>query len=319
VSAHNDTLEAGGQMVRHTLSNGRQIELPPHEVFYAQLITRNRGLVAEDDQERLRHATLLVAGCGSTGGAVIEPLVRFGAEHLLLAEPDGYDLHNLNRQSARLQDLGRNKAEVFQERMHDINPYAQIEVQPHGITGDNVDSLVRHASLIVDAVDVTTRAPLRAKYALHQQAQHCKVPVIAGYDIAGLQLIHIHDYRTPSRRVLNGRVREDEVEDIDPMVFLRRIVPIAAIPYEMIGALRSQLRGERQGFPQIVYTAQMFGVLALPAVLDLLAGRPVRRRVIVDIPTLLRPRSARLRISVARWSGLYHLYNEFRRSRSRAK
>src|SRR6266849_4749918 len=163
-------------MVRHTLSNGQQIELPPHSVFYAKMITRNRGLIAEDDQDRLRHATILVAGCGSTGGAVIEPLVRFGAEHLLLAEPDGYDLHNLNRQSARLQDIGRNKAEVFQERMHDINPYAQIEVDTHGITGDNVVRLVENASLIIDAVDVTTRAPLRAKYALHKQAKHFKLP-----------------------------------------------------------------------------------------------------------------------------------------------
>ena len=102
-----------------TLSNGSQITLPPHDEFYAQITVRNRGLIGDADQQRLRAATILVAGCGSVGGAAIEPLVRLGAEHLVLAEPDGYDLHNINRQSVRLQDVGRNKAEVFREAMRD--------------------------------------------------------------------------------------------------------------------------------------------------------------------------------------------------------
>ncbi len=107
-----------------TLSNGSQIALPPHDEFYAQITVRNRGLIDADDQSRLRTANILIAGCGSVGGAAVEPLVRMGAESLTLAEPDGYDLHNINRQSARLQDIGRNKAEVFQEHIRDINPYA---------------------------------------------------------------------------------------------------------------------------------------------------------------------------------------------------
>jgi hypothetical protein len=37
---------------------------------------------SREDQDRVRKATFLVAGCGSVGGAVIEPLIRFGAEHL---------------------------------------------------------------------------------------------------------------------------------------------------------------------------------------------------------------------------------------------
>src|SRR5947207_2912290 len=132
---------AGGN--RLTLTTGQEIELPPHDEFYAQLTARNRGLISDEEQQRLRSAHLLIAGCGSIGGAVIEPLVRMGAEYLVLAEPDGYDLHNMNRQSVRLQDLGQNKAEVFQERMWDVNPYASIRVEPHGITDENVETLVR--------------------------------------------------------------------------------------------------------------------------------------------------------------------------------
>src|SRR5207244_2930513 len=72
-----------------TLSNGSQITLPAHDEFYGQITVRNRGLIDADDQRRLRTANILVAGCGSVGGAAVEPLVRMGAESLTLAEPDG--------------------------------------------------------------------------------------------------------------------------------------------------------------------------------------------------------------------------------------
>lgn len=302
----------GGE-VEHILSDGRRALLPPHDQFYARFITRNRGLISDEEQEALRRANILVAGCGSVGGAVIEPLVRMGAERLTLAEPDEYDLHNMNRQSVRVQDIGRNKAAVFQERMRDINPYATITVDPHGITEQNVQELVREAALIVDAVDVTTKPPLRAKFRLHEEAKRHGVPVVAGYDVAGLQLLLTYDYGNPATRLLHGRVTADEIDTIEPLVFLRRVVPIAAMPYEIIGELRRQIRGEREGFPQIVYTAQLFGVLALPAALSLLTGRPVKRQTIIDVPTALRPLPDRMRVALARGYGLARLWLEFRR------
>jgi tRNA threonylcarbamoyladenosine dehydratase len=301
-----------------TLAGGESLQLPPHDEFYRQLITRNVGLVPDDEQKLLRNATIVVAGCGSIGGAVVEPLVRMGAEHLILAEPGDYDIHNLNRQSMTVRDIGRNKAAVLRERVLGINPYASVEVDTRGIVDENVVDLVRQATIIIDGVDVTTRPPLRMKLALHEQAHRAHVPVISGYDIAGLQMLRIYDYRQPGTKVLDGRIRPDGPELTNPMGFLRRVVPIAALPYEIIGELMRQLRGERTGFPQIVYTANLFGVITLPAVLDLLVNRPVRRRVIVDVPTLLRPQASRMRVMAARWTGLYQLNNEFRRSKSQA-
>jgi molybdopterin/thiamine biosynthesis adenylyltransferase len=300
-------------------TDGRTFELPAHDEFYAQMTTRNQGLVSDAEQAHLRRAWVLIAGCGSVGGAAIEPLLRMGFEHLMLAEPDGYDLHNMNRQSVRIQDIGRNKADVFKERMLEINPYAEIEVLPDGITADNVEASVRQADVIVDAVDVTTRRPLKAKFALHERAERLRKPVVAGYDVAGLQMILVYDYRKPGTRVLHGRVRAEEVDEIEPMEFLSRVVPIKAIPYEIIPELRRQIRGERSGFPQIVYTSHLFGVLALRAIMDILAGRPVRRRIIVDVNDLMRPLGTRLRTRVARLVMLYALNNEYRRSRKASR
>jgi molybdopterin/thiamine biosynthesis adenylyltransferase len=299
--------------VTHTLTNGQTLSLPPHEEFYRQLTTRNRGILDQQEQQRLRTSPILVAGCGSIGGAAIEPLVRMGAERLLLAEPGEYDLPNMNRQAARLQDIGRNKAEVFKERMRDINPYALITVEPRGIVDETVESLVREAAVILDGVDVTTKAPLAAKYALHQQAKRFRVPVVAGYDIAGLQLLITYDYRRSDVPPLHGRIQPGEVATLEPIQFLRRVIPIPAISYEVIGELHRQLQGKSDGFPQVVYTANLFSVLALRAALNLLSGKPVKRQVMIDSHNVLRPLPEKLKVLAARGAGLAGLWIAFQR------
>ena len=225
----------------------------------------------------------------------------------------------MNRQSVRLQDVGRNKAEVFQERMREINPYATVDVHPHGITDDNVRPLVESADVVIDGVDVTTKAPIKHKYNLHKEAKRLGKPVISGYDIAGLQLFYIYDYRDGGTEIMNGKIKADEVEKLAPFEFLARIIPVPAIPIEMIPELRKQLAGESEGFPQLVYTAHLFGVLTAPAVLDILSGRPVRKRVIIDVNKLLRPTGHKLQLETKRWRGLFQLNREarsFRRSAS---
>jgi hypothetical protein len=269
------------------------------DVFHAQLTARNRGLIGEEEQRRLRRTTILVAGCGSIGGAVVEPLVRLGAEHLVLAEPDGYELHNLNRQRAVTTDVGRNKASVLAERAREVNPFAEISVDDHGITPGNVATLVGGAGVIIDGVDVTTSPALECKRALHDEAHRQSVPVLCGYDIAGAQLVLVYDYRDRSVPVLGGRLANRP--SLEPLRFLARVVPLRAVPVEMLVELRRQLRGESTAFPQLVYSADLFGVIACRVVLDLLSGRAVRRRIAVDVHSLTRPPGARWCVALRRF------------------
>jgi molybdopterin/thiamine biosynthesis adenylyltransferase len=218
--------------------------------------------------------------------------------------------------------VGRNKAEVFREAVGDINPYASVAVESHGITPENVERVVRDASVILDAVDVTTKPPLRAKFLLHKAARQFGKPVIAGYDIAGLQMLLVYDYREPGVEVLNGRILENEIETIQPIEFLYKVIiswPLPPLPNEIIPVLRSQIRGETSGFPQIVYTCHLFGVLATRAVVDLLARRPIRAKTMIDVDDVLRPTSERARVFVERVRGLLQLNGEFKRSRSQRR
>ena len=191
----------------HRLSTGEQIYLPDHEELYAELTLRNRGLISQDEQQVLRRATILVAGCGAVGGATVEPLTRAGAEHFILAEPGTYEYNNANRQNMRIQDIGKNKATALAERMPDINPYAKYEVHTDGITEANVADLVGRADLIIDGVDVTEPPAIQAKYALHREAKRFGKPVIGGYDIAGAQWTPLYDYRKSNQKILDGKIK----------------------------------------------------------------------------------------------------------------
>jgi tRNA threonylcarbamoyladenosine dehydratase len=272
--------------------------------FYAALTARNRGLIGDAEQWRLRTSRVLVAGCGSIGGAAVEPLVRLGAENLVLAEPDVYELHNLNRQNATLDDVGKNKALALAARCRAINPHATVEVQPAGVTSATVTELLDDTVLAIDGVDVTTASALACKYLLHVHAHQRQVPVVSGYDIAGVQMVLVYDYRNPRVDVMAGRVGSGAPAILDePLRFLARVTPLPVLPEEIVPLLRRQLLQRDEGFPQLVYTALLFGVLAPRIALDLLAGRPVRHRIVVDVhqlPRPIRPRwSARARAATA--------------------
>src|SRR4051812_25616150 len=101
--------------------------------FYTTFIERNEGLLTPEEQRALRTRRFVIAGCGSTGGACVMPLVRSGAEHLVLFDPGEYDLNNLNRQDATVAEIGLNKAIVQANHVLAVNPFAEVEVHSEGV------------------------------------------------------------------------------------------------------------------------------------------------------------------------------------------
>ncbi len=292
------------ELTEYKTTTGEVVKLPPREALYQQMIKRNHGIISAEEQGVIRKAKILVAGCGSIGGAIIEPLIRIGAENFILAEPDGYDFHNINRQSVRLQDVGINKAESFKRRLGDINPYVSITVHDDGITDTNVETLVMGADIIFDGVDVTNKPPILCKFALHKCAKKHKVPVISGYDIAGLQLLLVYDYRKENMPVFNAKVLENELETLEPMPFLQKIIPFTKLPFEIIEIMEFQYANPEAGFPQVVYTAVLYGAMALRTGIDVLMGRPVKHIISFDLNDAPRPLEEKIKIFFMRYIGL---------------
>jgi hypothetical protein len=274
-----------------------------HEPFYAELTSRNRGLISELEQARLRATRFVIAGCGSTGGACVMPLLRSGAERFVLFDPGQYDVSNLNRQDATLADVGRNKAEAAKARILSVNPFATVDVHARGVEPDVIGSLLQPDDFVIDAVDVTTSTGIEAKLALHRSACDQRLMVLTAYDIGPTQWLELFDYRR-QRRPLGGRVthvdRPDQV--------LRALIPPRVVPREIFGELIARRADPDRGFPQLAMTSNLLGALIVPYALRLLTGRSVRRRMRVDLYDLVRPAPQRAGARLRQIGGLAALW-----------
>ena len=102
---------------------------------YEQAFARHLGLIAPDEQARLRRARVAILGMGGVGGIHLVTLARLGIGSFRIADPDGFELANFNRQyGANMRTLGRNKAEVMAEEARAINPELDLRVFAEAVT-----------------------------------------------------------------------------------------------------------------------------------------------------------------------------------------
>ena len=281
--------------------------IPPRDrtEFLSEFRLRNRGLIADSDQTALSEARFLIAGCGSTGGAAIEPLVRAGAMRMILVEPGRYELHNLNRQRATLEAIGQNKAAWLAKDAVAINPYLDLEIDEIGISSRNAGDMTARADLIIDAIDVTSIEGLKGKCALHEAAAAARRPVISAYDLAYRQYVSIYDYRrlrAPLRGELD-RVRKAPT----PTDALARLVPFWAIPYELLEEIERLQDEPDASISQLGCAADLFGALVVPLAVELLANRRVKESYVLDLKDPSLPFSRRAVRRVKTLVGLIRL------------
>jgi molybdopterin/thiamine biosynthesis adenylyltransferase len=121
---------------------------------YEEAFKRNRGLISEEEQEKLRNSRVAIAGMGGVGGVHLVTLARMGIGKFTIADPDVFEVANFNRQyGATVSNLGRTKAEAMAEMALDINPELQLKVMPHAIDEPNVDEFLDGADLLLDGLD----------------------------------------------------------------------------------------------------------------------------------------------------------------------
>lgn len=120
---------------------------------------RLKFLIGEENFSKLTSATVAVFGVGGVGSFTVEALARSGIGHLVLIDKDNIDETNINRQLHALSStVGRSKVEVMRERIHDINPSAQVDtIQKFFLPGENVeDFFICQYDYVVDAIDTLT-------------------------------------------------------------------------------------------------------------------------------------------------------------------
>jgi hypothetical protein len=121
---------------------------------YADAFDRNLGWFTEQEQQSLKGKTIAIAGMGGVGGVHLLTLVRLGIAKFHIADLDSFEVANFNRQvGAMMSTLGQPKVEVLAKMAKDINPDAEIQQFPDGVTPQNLDAFLEGVDLFIDGYD----------------------------------------------------------------------------------------------------------------------------------------------------------------------
>ena len=143
---------------------------------YVEFTTRNIGFVTQVEQERLRQSKVFVCGTGGMGGAALMALARAGVGHFIIADLDGFEVSNINRQVFAFTDnVGRHKAEASADIIARINPEAKVEVLKKDWPMA-IDRIVKDVQVIINGTD-----DLVASLQLYRAARSAGLPVIDAY------------------------------------------------------------------------------------------------------------------------------------------
>ena len=106
-----------------------------------------------DIHEKLKQATVGIAGLGGLGSTVATALARAGVGSLLIADFDKVEISNLNRQQYFLDQVGREKVAVLTENLLRINPDLNITGFQQKLTEENIPQIFADADVIAECFD----------------------------------------------------------------------------------------------------------------------------------------------------------------------
>ena len=124
----------------------------------------------------MNDAKVAIFGLGGVGSFVCEGLARSGVGNFILIDYDKIDESNINRQLiATVDTIGKHKVDVMAERIHKINPDANVETYKEFYMADcEIDIITKDLSYAVDCVDT-----IMAKIAIICKCDELGVPVIS--------------------------------------------------------------------------------------------------------------------------------------------
>ena len=141
-----------------------------------ELYSRQIMIFGEEGQEKLKSATVLVAGCGGLGSPIMHYLAVAGIGHIRLVDKDTVEQSNLNRQILHWhRDIGKSKSQSAEEKLAELNPNIELEAFNTEISAENIDELIQGADIIVDALDNYETRMLLNRAAIRQS-----VPLVHG-------------------------------------------------------------------------------------------------------------------------------------------
>jgi molybdopterin/thiamine biosynthesis adenylyltransferase len=128
----------------------------------------------EEHQQRLKNATVFVAGVGGLGGTAALYLAAAGIGRMVLAHAGNLTLSNMNRQVLmKTSHIGKSRVVQAKESLQGINPDVDVEIYDERITAYNVRKLLRTTQLALSA-----RPNFQERRALNQACIEQSIPMV---------------------------------------------------------------------------------------------------------------------------------------------
>lgn len=190
---------------------------------------RTRLTFGKENMEKLYKARVIVFGIGGVGSYVVEALVRSGIGAVDIVDDDRICLTNLNRQLYALRSsIGKDKVDVAEERIHDINPDCRVTKWKTFYMPDTADQFdFSQYDYIVDCIDTVT-----GKLEIITRAKTLNKPVIscmgAGNKVDPSKLKVADITRTsvcPLARVMRNELKKRRIKRLKVVFSTEQVIP----------------------------------------------------------------------------------------------
>lgn len=273
--------------------------------YFRHFLNRTIMLLGEEAVQTLRRKRVAIAGCGGQGGATCLMLARMGVSSFILADPKPFDEPDVNRQwGAHRSTLGRNKAEVYAEMLHEINPAIESRLLTSGITEGNVEEFLEGADLLIDCLDISVSAALRKRVfsMASSKGMHIFTGAMLGFGgmvagsypgglplefVAGVEDTAIGGSTLP--RGLRDLFVPDHLDRLEKSLAIHRAPSIAVSPASLatvlavesaLALLGNTIAGWRPPIclPRVIFVDLLRMTLAVVQLDDLLLGRSLKAK-----------------------------------------
>ena len=185
---------------------------------------RTELLFGKEKMNRIAQAHVLVVGLGGVGAYAAEMICRAGVGRMTLVDADIIQPSNINRQLPALHStIGKEKAGILADRLHDINPKIELTVLPVFLKDENIPELLDAAvyDFVVDAIDTLSPKCFLIYHALKRRIKIVSsMGAGAKSDITQVRFADIRDtYHCGLSKAVRKRLQKMEVKRKLPVVF----------------------------------------------------------------------------------------------------
>lgn len=270
---------------------GLATHILPEEEYRFVRTARNRNLVTKEEQEKFYNATVGIAGLSVGSSVAFAIALGGGGSHMKLADMDRLALSNTNRVLAGADRLGMLKVEVAARTVYEINPYAELELYPDGLTPGNIHDFFTGLDVVIDELD-----NLAVKYLIREQAAKHRIAVVMAADNGDNGVVDIERYDlSPQPEFFHGRMGDVSYEMLNTLdkLGIGKMITRLVGPENVTERMQQSLLEMGKtivSWPQLGGAALVNGAAVAYCVRKILAGQPLEsNRALISLDEKLIP------------------------------